>query len=115
MTDDRIPWRVGVSHCGAYTTTGTSGAPQPCTAAVRYAGVVLRREPLAAWLAFSCQAHRGELIAARRLLPRDRAVLADWQKREQGALAGEGWHPPRPLAVGAAAHELVQRAEAAAG
>ena len=73
-------------------TSGTASSPVPTT-----------------------RAHQGELIAARRLLPRDRAVLADWQKREHRALAGEGWHPPQPLAVGAAAHELVQRAEAAAG
>ena len=61
------------------------------------------------------QEYRGELVAARQLLPRDRAVLADWAERARRALDCGGWEPPQPLAVGAAARELVRRAEAAAG
>jgi hypothetical protein len=45
------------------------------------------------------------------LLDRDRAVLDDWGQREVDALAERGWRRPEPLAVGAAARELVARAE----
>jgi hypothetical protein len=77
-----------------------------------YAGVVLRREPrFEAWLAFACAEHRGALAGPRNLLPRDRAVLARWAAREQRALAGQGWEPSRPLAIGAGARELVRRAQ----
>jgi hypothetical protein len=62
-------------------------------------------------LAFACDQHRDELIAPRELLDRDRVVLDDWAERERRALAGKGWDPPQPLAVGAAARELVRRAD----
>ena len=60
-------------------------------------------EPVEAWLAFSCQHDRDQLIAPRELLDRDRVVLDDWREREQPAPAGKGWDPPQPLAVRAAA------------
>jgi hypothetical protein len=111
VTGDPIPWRVGTSGCGAYATAGFAGAPRQCSAAVTYAGLRVGGQPFEAWLAFACDLHRGELIAPRELLDRDRAVLDDWAERERRALAGEGWDRPQPLAVGAKARELVRRAE----
>ena len=67
-------------------------------------------EPVEAWLAFSCQHHRDQLIAPRELLGREGAVLADWQERERRNAHGRGLHPPQPLAVGASGAELVKRA-----
>ena len=110
MTDDPIPWRVGTSGCGAYATAGFAGAPRQCSGAVRYAGLRVGGQPFEAWLAFACDQHRDQLIAPRELLDPDRVVLDDWREREQRALAGKGWDPPQPLAVGAAAaRELVDR------
>jgi hypothetical protein len=94
---------VGTARCGAYDTTGHTGAPRQCGAPVIYAGLRVGGEPVEAWLAFSCQHHRDQLIAPRELLDRDRVVLDDWRVREQRALNGKGWDPPQPLAVGAAA------------
>ena len=111
MTGDPIPWRVGTSGCGAYATAGFAGAPRQCSGAVRYAGLRVGGQPVEAWLAFACEQHRDELIAPRELLDRDCVVLDDWREREQRALNGKGWDPPQPLAVGAAARELVRRAE----
>jgi hypothetical protein len=107
---DPVPWRVGSPRCGAYSTSGYSGTPRQCSAPVAHAGLRLRKEPVEVWLAFACDLHRDELIAPRELLDRDHAVLADWREREQRALDGRGWDPPRPLAVGTAANYLVRRA-----
>jgi hypothetical protein len=75
-----------------------------------YAGLRAGGEPVEAWLAFFCQHHRDQLIAARELLDRDRVVLDDWRERERRAPAGQGWDPPQPLAVGAGARGLARRA-----
>jgi hypothetical protein len=77
---------------------------------VTHAGLRVGGQPLEAWLAFACTAHAAELVAPRELLDRDRALLADWADRERRALAGEGWDPPKPLAVGSAARALERRA-----
>jgi hypothetical protein len=110
MNCDPVPWRVGSPSCGAYLTTGYCGASKQCAGQVIYAGLRLGRDPVEAWLAFTCDLHHDELIAPRELLDRDHAVLADWRDREQRALDGRGWDPPRPLAVGTAANYLVRRA-----
>jgi hypothetical protein len=115
VTDGRIPWRIGTARCGGYATVGHTGAPHQCGALVTHAGLVLQQEPVAAWLAFSCQQHRDQLIGARLLLERDRAVLADSAERERRALAGQGWDSPQPLATGSAARELVRRARVIVG
>jgi hypothetical protein len=81
---------------------------------VAFAGLRVGGQPVEAWLSFACQQHRDQLIAPRELLDRDRAVLEDWRDRERRALAGQGWDRPEPLAVGAAARELVRRVEAQA-
>jgi hypothetical protein len=81
---------------------------------VTHAGLRLGGQPLEAWLAFACTAHATELVAPRELLDRDQAILADWAERERCVLVGEGWAPPKPLAVGSAARELAHRAIRAA-
>lgn len=114
MTADPIPWQLSVPRCGASVPTGAGGAPQPCQGRVEWAGLRLRQrrgKPVEAFRAFACSAHVDRLRAARLLLDRDRAVLADWQTRWADALAGRGWVSPAPLAVGAEARELVARAE----
>ena len=94
---DATPWRLAAAGCGAF---GHAGTPCGCQGAVTHAGLILREHPVQAWLAFSCSMHTDDLIAARPLLDRDRAVLADWRARERRALDGQGWDPPRPLASG---------------
>ena len=111
VTGDPIPWRIGTSGCGAYATAGFAGTPRQCSAAVTHVGLRVGGQPVEAWLAFACTLHAPELIAPREPLDRDQAVLADWAERERRALAGEGWHRPQPLAIGAAAQELARRAQ----
>jgi hypothetical protein len=113
-TGDPVPWQVGTSGCGAHSTTGVAGTPRRGGARVTHAGLRVGGQPLEAWPAFACPAHAAELVAPRELLDRDRALLADWADRERRALAGEGWDPPTPLAVGSAARELERRAVRAA-
>jgi hypothetical protein len=113
-TGDPVPWQVGTAGCGAHSTTGVAGTPRRCGARVTHVGLRVGGQPLEAWLAFACTAHAAELVAPRELLDRDRAILADWADRERRALAGEGWDPPKPLAVGSAARELERRAIRAA-
>jgi hypothetical protein len=63
---------------------------------VIYAGLRVGGEPVEAWLAFSWEHHRDQLIAPRELLDRDRVVLDDWRVREQRALNGRaGIHRSR--------------------
>lgn len=104
-----MPWRVGTARCGSYATAGHAGTPRQCGGPVVWAGLRFGDQPVEAWLAFACDRHRGELLAPRELLDRDHVVLADWAERERRALAGQGWHRPEPLAVGAEARELVRR------
>ena len=113
-TGEPVPWQVGTSGCGAHKTTGFAGTPCRCSARVTHPGLRIGGHPLEAWLAFACTAHAAELVAPRELLDRDRAIFADWADRERRALAGEGWDPPKPLAVGSAARELERRAIRAA-
>jgi hypothetical protein len=103
MTGARIPWRVGTARCGEYDTTGHTGARLSAARRWYTPGLRVGGEPVEAWLAFSCQHHRDQLIAPRELLDRDGAVLADWQERERRNARGWGLHPPQPLAAGAAA------------
>jgi hypothetical protein len=90
-SSDPTPWRLAAAGCGAYSTSGHAGTPRGCQGAVTHAGLILREHPVQAWLAFSCSMHTDDLIAARPLLDRDRAVLADWRARERRALDGQGW------------------------
>jgi hypothetical protein len=61
------------------------------------------------FLAFACLEHESMLIAARRMLDRDRAEL---ERRRHGWTWARVGHPPlpiEPLRTGAAAHRLVAR------
>ena len=98
LRSDSLAPRRGGLRCVQHA--GHTGTPRGCQGAVTHAGLILREHPVQAWLAFSCSMHTDDLIAARPLLDRDRAVLADWRARERRALDGQGWDPPRPLASG---------------
>lgn len=110
---EAMSWRLATASCGALVASGVSATPRHCEAEVTHAGLVLRERPVEVWRSFACAAHKGELRAARELLPRDLEVLAGWRQRRADALAGRGWRSPEPLAVGAEARALVRRAEAA--
>jgi hypothetical protein len=59
-----------------------------------------KNKPFEAWLLFTCEAHSGPLVAARKLLDRDRAVLEAWCAEEARTTAGQPWQRPEPLARG---------------
>jgi len=100
-------FHVHAASCGGYqhgVRTGPVSCPRPVVA-----GLVFNqyeRRP-SVWWAFTCAGHVGHLIAARPLLERDRAELARrryyYDRRELDP-------DQRPLAVGMAARELVERA-----
>jgi hypothetical protein len=65
------------------------------------------------WLVFACDEHRGELIAARRMLDRDRAELRRRAEvRRRAVEDGVQPAPLEPLAAGGQARRLVERARA---
>ena len=109
-----IPWCLGRASCGAMTFTGVMGKPQDCRGRVTHAGLVLVRDggppQWRCWLSFSCGAHVGNLTAPRPLLPRDAVVRQRWAEEDARAMAGKRRRPPEPLAVGAEAKELHERA-----
>jgi hypothetical protein len=106
---------LGVGGCGAMVPTGPHGRPNSCRLPVTRCGLVLRERPAGrpaeAWLVFACEAHAGDLIAARELLDRDRVVLGQWRAETARAEAGHPWQRPEPLARGADAVQLVERAQ----
>jgi hypothetical protein len=64
------------------------------------------------FLAFACLEHKSRLIAARRMLDRDRAEL---QRRRHSWTWARAGHPPlaiEPLQTGASAHRLFEKARA---
>jgi hypothetical protein len=65
-------------------------------------------------LGFACGHHADQLIAARPLLPRDRDVLERRCEKHRTEVAGRRWTGEQegPLARGAAAERLVERAKA---
>jgi hypothetical protein len=94
---------------------GPGGQPRQCPGPVTRCGLVLRQRfdgrPPEAWLAFACDEHFGVLVAARELLDRDRAVLDEWRAEERHTSSAERpWRAPQPLATGAEAVALVERA-----
>jgi hypothetical protein len=66
------------------------------------------------WLGFACEQHAGQLVAARALLSRDRDTLHRRRDRHRAELAGQRWAGEQegPLARGAAAKRLIERAQA---
>ena len=59
---------------------------------------------------FACTEHVDQIDAARLLLPRDDTVRQEWLEQQRRALAGRRWEPPKPLATGADAKILHERA-----
>ena len=82
-----VPSGVGMAGCHAYPPRGPHGQPKERAAPVAWTGVILRRKtrdrPAQAWQVFACAEHYDNLVARRRLLPRDWERLAQW--REQAA------------------------------
>ena len=127
MSDERsndeppVSKGIGVAGCYAYVPLGPYGQPRQCHAPVAWTGVLLRLKvrgrPAQAWQAFACGEHHDDLIARRRLLPRDWERLADWREQAdrwrpgRTSPASDPYRPPRPLAEGDAAYELVDRAQ----
>jgi hypothetical protein len=89
-------------------------APTSCQAQPTVAGLWYSAHGRSVWLGFACDRHADELIAPRRLLPRDRDVLDRRRDRRRTELAGRRWagEEEGPLARGAAAVRLVERAKA---
>ena len=86
-------------HCGAEPTR---------------AGLWFAAHGRTVWLAFACDQHADDLIAARPLLPRARDALNRRRDKRRTELAGHRWAGEQegPLARGAAAERLVERAKA---
>lgn len=103
--------------CAAAAGDGYAGTPRHCIAAPTHAGLIYfpHPPPGQVWLAFACDRHADQLVAARPLTDPDRAELAARRERLRRILDGEPPQPERPLAVGAAAQRLLRRARRWAG
>ena len=99
--------------CGGVIFRGMLG-PTDCQAQPTVAGLWYAAHGRTAWLGFACDQHAVELIAARPLLPRDRDVLERRRAQHRTEMAGRRWAGEQegPLARGAAAERLVERAKA---
>ena len=109
-----VPWTLGEPGCGAACQSGPGGSFRSCEGRPSHAGVKLHRSSirrqLECWLVFACAQHVGEIDAARPLLERDEAVRQAWLEQRRRALAGRRSEPPKPLATGADAKQLHERA-----
>jgi hypothetical protein len=109
-----VPWTLGVPGCGANLQTGPGGSFQGCPGRTTHVGVRLHRSPtrrrLELWLSFACAEHVDQLDAARELLDRDRAVQREWGEQRRRAQPGRPTIAPTPLATGADAKALHERA-----
>jgi hypothetical protein len=81
-----------------------------CSAEPTHAGLVLISDQV--FLAFACLEHESMLIAARRMLDRDRAELERRRHSWTWARVGHPQLPIEPLRTGAAAQRLVEKARA---
>lgn len=100
--------------CGGYMPYHPDD-PARCPNPVTATGLVYRSEPRPrVWQGFSCDEHASDLIAARRLEPRDQALLGERQEKDRVHAAGQGGARDRepPLALGPLAVEFVERAQA---
>ena len=106
-------FHVMEAGCGGVVDHDTL-APTNCQAQPTVAGLWYAAHGRTVWLGFACQRHADELIAPRRLLPRDRDVLERRRDRHGTQMAGRRWAGEQegPLARGAAAERLVERAKA---
>ena len=99
--------------CGGIVHRGLLG-PTSCEAEPVYAGLWYAAHGRTVWLGFACHRDVDQLIAPRLLLPRDRDVLNRRRDRRRTEMAGKRWAGEQegPLARGAAAQRLVDRAKA---
>ena len=107
-------FRAMTAGCGGLLHRDPSG-PTPCPGEVIAVGLRLytfRRSTV--WLAFGCEQHLDQLIAPRRLLPRDHETLLLRRDRQRLHRAGRTWFgdEEQPLARGRDAERLVARAQA---
>jgi hypothetical protein len=107
-----VSFHVMAAGCGGMVFRGAQG-PVHCTAEPTKAGLWFSLHSRTAWLAFACDRHADNLIAPRRLLPRDRDALNRRRDKRRTELAGHRWAGEQegPLARGAAAEKLVERAK----
>jgi hypothetical protein len=108
-----VSFHVMAAGCGGMVYRGGQG-PVHCGAEPTRAGLWFSRQSRTAWLAFACDRHADDLIALRQLLPRDRDALNRRRHKHRTELAGHRWAGEQegPLARGAAAERLVERAKA---
>jgi hypothetical protein len=106
-------FRTMAAGCGGIVHRGLMG-PTHCEAKPTVAGLWYAAHSRTAWLGFACYQHADQLIAPRPMLPRDRDVLNRRQDRHRTEIAGKRWAGEQegPLARGAAAERLVERAKA---
>jgi hypothetical protein len=108
-----VSFHVMAAGCGGMVFRGARG-PVHCQAEPTMAGLWFAAHGRRVWLGFACQRHGIDLIAARPLLPRDRDALERRRDKRRTELAGRRWAGEQegPLARGAAAERLVERARA---
>ena len=108
-----VPWTLGEPSCAPPDRPGRRVVPllrgRPSHAGVKLHHSPIRRQ-LECWLVFACTEYVDEIDAARPLLERDEAVRRVWLEQRRQALAGRRWEPPKPLATGADAKQLHERA-----
>jgi hypothetical protein len=106
-------FHVMAAGCGGIIHRGLIG-PTHCEFEPVVAGLWYAAHGRTAWLGFACDQHADQLIAARPLLPRDRDALERRRAQRRTEVAGQRWSGEQegPLARGAAAERLVERAKA---
>ena len=99
--------------CGGVVHRGLIG-PTGCEAEPAFAGLWYASHGRTAWLGFACDRQVDQLIAPRPLLPRDRDVLERRRERHRTEMGGKRWAGEQegPIARGAAAERLIERARA---
>ncbi len=115
-----VPTGLGIAGCHAYPADGPRGQPASCRDPVAWTGLVLRHRGRSAeaWQVFACAGHADELIARRRLLPRDWERLSQWREQAERRRPGHVRRPttvdpyqrPQPVAEGEAAYAMIDRA-----
>ena len=108
-----MSFHVMAAGCGGMVYRGGQG-PVHCGAEPTVAGLWFARQGQTVWLAFACDIHADDLIAPRELLPRDRDALNRRRDKRRTQLTGHRWAGEQegPLARGAAAERLIDRAQA---
>ena len=106
-------FHVLAAGCGGMVFRGMQG-PTHCGREPVVAGLWYAAHGRTVWLGFACEQHAGQLVAARALLSRDRDTLHRRRDRHRAELAGQQWAGEQegPLARGAAAKRLIERAQA---